>query len=395
MTLTNTKRVLFLTTHNPLDLSYGGGQRTHFIWKALQEVPGITVETVVPVPDMKMESYDEDGHIRRLCLERRYSIRWFLLRLSQRLFKRFMCPGLIALNRLYKYYPEGFDLVVVRYPGTASLYSAWKIAPMIIDVDDVPTQSFETNWNRGRGFYLKLCLENLRRWQNFIFSKAILLWVSNPENKDQMPQNIPVLTLSNIPRIDHPQYANLVSKEKYVFYLGCLAGQEKGVGIDYFLSCYWMSLHKRFPDLVFKIAGPLLDDEFKKRWGAYPNVEILGFVDDLDGLYRNARAMLAPIYAGAGTAIKVLECLSYGRVCIGSPFAWRGYDLNVEAAIEYNDYYQLEAALSKILDDQWLAVTQETAIKAVNKRFSQKTVNYVVTESLQNVFHYHLNDMVL
>lgn len=377
-------RVLFLTEHDPLDMTYGGGQRTHFIWEALCQVSNV-VETVLPVSREAFESYDATNHIRRMCLTKRYSLRWFMSRLCLFMFKRFRFPGVESLNRINDFYQEPFDVIVVRYPGVASRYAAWKVAPLVIDVDDVPTQSFETNWIGSRGVKFRVCYVMLKKWQEFVFKKATMLWVANPENKMMMPSNVKVSTLPNIPRKDHPSYSEYVSPDYYVFYLGCLAGQAEDVGIDYVLNHYWPNIHARYPNLTFKIGGSHLPETYKRKWSSFPNVEVLGFVDDLNGLYRNARAMLAPIYAGAGTAIKVRECLTYGRVCIGSPFAWRGSHVKSSAAICYENEEQLMAAISKIFDDEWLLAAQKDGVRAAEANFSMDDFCHAVRKTLESV----------
>ena len=72
------------------------------------------------------------------------------------------------------------------------------------------------------------------------------------------------------------------------------------------------------------IAGNAFD---KSDWhGELPaNVRILGRVEDLTDLYREAAALVAPIFSGAGMKVKVAESLMHGCPVIGTPFALRGY----------------------------------------------------------------------
>lgn len=55
------------------------------------------------------------------------------------------------------------------------------------------------------------------------------------------------------------------------------------------------------------------------------NVRILGRVDNLTALYRDAAAFVAPIFSGAGMKVKVAESLMHGCPVIGTPLALRGY----------------------------------------------------------------------
>ncbi len=75
------------------------------------------------------------------------------------------------------------------------------------------------------------------------------------------------------------------------------------------------------------------------------NVRVLGRVEDLTALYREACAFVAPIFSGAGMKVKVAESLMHGCPVIGSPFALKGYIDGVSrphlmAASSIEDYLQ-------------------------------------------------------
>ena len=61
------------------------------------------------------------------------------------------------------------------------------------------------------------------------------------------------------------------------------------------------------------------------------NVRMLGRVENLTTLYREATAFVAPIFSGAGMKVKVAESLMHGCPVIGTPLALRGYIDGVSA----------------------------------------------------------------
>jgi len=58
----------------------------------------------------------------------------------------------------------------------------------------------------------------------------------------------------------------------------------------------------------------------------HAKLEIKGFVEDLSSLYRNAAAVIAPIFSGGGMKVKIAEALMYGKSVIASPFAAIGFE---------------------------------------------------------------------
>lgn len=63
-----------------------------------------------------------------------------------------------------------------------------------------------------------------------------------------------------------------------------------------------------------------------------PGMRVIGAVDSLEPLYRNARLVIAPIFDGSGMKTKVAEALMFGKRVIGTPEAFSGYAQDVVAA---------------------------------------------------------------
>lgn len=58
----------------------------------------------------------------------------------------------------------------------------------------------------------------------------------------------------------------------------------------------------------------------------FPNVKLLGFVDDLDSLYKKAVGVVCPIFTGSGMKTKTVEALKYGKSVFGTTEAFEGIE---------------------------------------------------------------------
>lgn len=76
------------------------------------------------------------------------------------------------------------------------------------------------------------------------------------------------------------------------------------------------------------IAGRGLD-ALAGSLAGIPNIRIIGAIDDLAPLYRDAHVVVAPILSGSGMKTKVAEALMHGKRVIGTPEAFAGYDEDV------------------------------------------------------------------
>ena len=124
---------------------------------------------------------------------------------------------------------------------------------------------------------------------------------------------IPVRTL---PLLTVPQRGRLLV-------LGSLRSGGRLEGLRWLLSAVWPSVRRRFPDAALDIVGadpPLDICALDGREG----ITVHGYVDDADSILKNTQACLVPLFWGGGVRVKILELLSRGIPCIGTPLGVQG-----------------------------------------------------------------------
>jgi glycosyltransferase involved in cell wall biosynthesis len=89
------------------------------------------------------------------------------------------------------------------------------------------------------------------------------------------------------------------------------------IGLDWFCHEVWPLVRQRVPDATLTIAGTGLSKradgtlDVPPEW-AKPGIATVGFVDDLEDVYRETLAMVAPVVGGSGVRMKLLETMSVG-----------------------------------------------------------------------------------
>lgn len=84
----------------------------------------------------------------------------------------------------------------------------------------------------------------------------------------------------------------------------------------------------RVPDFRFIVAGRISD--FAK---SFDNVDCIGFVNEVGGVYEEAPLSLNPMLSGTGVAIKLLDAMSYGVPSITTATGARGVPLPYLAGV--------------------------------------------------------------
>jgi len=98
---------------------------------------------------------------------------------------------------------------------------------------------------------------------------------------------------------------------------------DNSYGLKWFLKYVYPELNK---ELNFKIIGTGLPNNGNGVYnkGVYPNLEYLGFVDNPYPVISNARALISPLFTGAGVKVKVIESLACGTSVIGTDLSFEG-----------------------------------------------------------------------
>lgn len=87
-------------------------------------------------------------------------------------------------------------------------------------------------------------------------------------------------------------------------------------------------------DICIKVMGRAFPNDIKIH-NPHVKFEVLGFVDDPYQIICNSKAMLAPLFNGAGTKQKIIETLACGSPAIGTEIAFEGLP------VEFNEYMKL------------------------------------------------------
>jgi glycosyltransferase involved in cell wall biosynthesis len=95
---------------------------------------------------------------------------------------------------------------------------------------------------------------------------------------------------------------------------------------EFLLHEIWPRVVRAMPDAELIIAGPW-PEKIHGFSDADPRVRFIGFVDDLERLYRSSRVVCAPIVSGAGTRIKIIEAAAYGRAIVSTRLGAEGLRL--------------------------------------------------------------------
>ncbi|MCK9616982.1 MAG: glycosyltransferase family 4 protein [Lentimicrobiaceae bacterium] len=163
----------------------------------------------------------------------------------------------------------------------------------------------------------------------------------------------PVTDISFGINFDNYQEDNSATEFPSVFHIGAMNWIPNNEGIKWFLENIWGKINILFPDLTFYIAGREMPDWIQKK--KYPNVEILGEVEDASAFMRSKAIMVVPLFSGSGIRIKIIEGMALGKTIITTRIGAEGINCtDNENVIIADNPIDFIAALKKCLENKEL-----------------------------------------
>lgn len=111
-----------------------------------------------------------------------------------------------------------------------------------------------------------------------------------------------------------------LKQESYFCFFGAWHRPENSEGLEWFLR----EVAPHTGDASYIILGPNLPAAIQERVNKMPKIKYLGFVDNPYELLGRSRALIAPLFKGAGIKVKVVESLSCGTPVLGTSIALEG-----------------------------------------------------------------------
>jgi glycosyltransferase involved in cell wall biosynthesis len=175
-------------------------------------------------------------------------------------------------------------------------------------------------------FLLKYQGKKIKALESELVSSSVKVWTISEEDRSTYVADFKISDDDKVKFLPMSQNFNKVSdrlldkNNSFQFlFVGKLDWYPNTEGLIWLLEKVVPFLSK---NISVKIVGK--GDFPKEKYLDLSNVEFLGYVEDLDLLYRESDASLTPIFSGSGTRIKVIEALAQGTPIVSSEFAVQG-----------------------------------------------------------------------
>ena len=343
-------RILFITGSPPYPTSIGSNQRSAHLYRALAQRGAVDLFLAIDEHELPEEHLAE--------MRKNYGLVGISapLRRGQRgvwrLFRPF-APGLVDRAADYLADRRGdyradpnlaqalaslmgrthYDVVAAKLLSLAMKTGIPPDFPFLLDVDDAESERLKSQIDNPHSSWSAklLAVWRLSQLANFVpdlYRRFRHCWVIKP--RDVQIRGLEHAVWLGMPYRQPegglPPLAPSDPESRTVIMLGSYYHRPNAEGLDWFVRRVWPLIRAEVSDAEFRIIGPGLSARQAETYGGVLGVRVLGTVPSVVPHYRECALSIAPIWTGAGINIKVLESYAYGRACVLTPFANRGYE---------------------------------------------------------------------
>jgi hypothetical protein len=223
-----------------------------------------------------------------------------------------------AILRHIKEIAPKYDIIFFDYTQTG-IYSLYLDHPYkVLRCHDIFFQKFT---RKDRLF---------RKWvsvtENALLKSVHKIFVLSKKDADIVKKIYGLDAFFTHEHIKDFNFYEITSHEKVFVLYGLWSRKENVDGLIWFIKKVYPFINTG-NGIRFEVIGSGLSEKIVKIYLLPNNIRYLGFVDDpLDILYKSS-ALIAPLFAGAGVKVKVIDAFTTGTPVIGTDIAFEGLPL--------------------------------------------------------------------
>ena len=249
--------------------------------------------------------------------------------------------GVRFLDR--RYFENGNDMInsisseidgfmLTRVDSGGSYYEAVKrenlTKPIIFNTVDLHYLRTYRHYKESRNPATLLESKRLKRRESFLIRNCDATVIISDAEVKILAESTIYGNLWQIPIIvDFPKKIRTFNGRKHIAFIGNYAHLPNIDAVEYFCETIWPEISSKVGDTKLLIVGPNAPDSWTVDYDGNNNIEVVGFVDDLDELLGKISCTVVPLRIGAGQKGKIATSLAHGVPCISSATGIEGMQL--------------------------------------------------------------------
>ena len=175
--------------------------------------------------------------------------------------------------------------------------------------------------------------------------------------------------------------------EPEILFVGGLQWPPNADAVEFFLRDVFPLVRQAIPAARFTVVGKG-PDALASRFGNTPGVSFAGHVEDVERYFTRSRVVVAPIRAGSGMRVKILDALARRRPTVATTVGCEGIDVvsgtHLLVADTPADFARMVVRV--VQDDDLASALARNGRDLIARKYDVPAVGHAVLASLQAAF---------
>lgn len=389
-------RILFLSTENPFPVDHGHHIRTYHTLKSLSQRHEIHFVAF----SQNQAGFENQDKLEEICTsvlirKLKYSgrkqailaLKNFFSReplVAQKYFDAEVAEEILRIVRQRK-----IDLVHFDMLHLAKYRSLIESLPCVLVNHNVESLRLK-RWadvesNPLLRYFLKYQQKKLLRFEKescSIFSQCIVVSDFDKDYLQKLCRGQTFLTVPNGVDCEFFHANGGTGDSQNLVWTGSMSGPYNRDAVRYFIGEIWPLITAKVPDAKITFVGAAPPAELQNLANDNQNVIVAGYVDDVRPYVANANVFVAPLRAGSGTKIKVLNAMAQAKAVVTTSVGAEGIEAHNEYELLLADRAEAFAAktIHLLQNPQEAKEIGLRARKLVEEKYDWKVVNRKMME---------------
>ncbi len=258
-----------------------------------------------------------------------------------------------------------YDYIFIRFASPAKLAEIAEVVlpetKIIFDIDMVFSRLAQLSWQKRPTFknrYFFFEQKKLEKFENKLFNKSYLFLFTNYLERnlvvEKFVKNKTSGSFKTLPNVmkknDHPLPEK---KENCILFFGSLNSAANLDAFDFICDDIYPLIQKKLKDkkIRLRIVGKNKTKRIVRKSAAFPQIELIGEVQDIDAEIGRSLFVLLPIRIASGTRTRILEAANMQTAVISTTIGAEGFEFSEKEIIIRDSSDELAQAVLQLLED--------------------------------------------
>jgi glycosyltransferase involved in cell wall biosynthesis len=285
-----------------------------------------------------------------------------------------------------------FDVCHVEFTETGFFFTPPRRVPSVLSCHDIIAKPAFRRYASARGIPRIIAWVSLmakRALEKGAVSRFRRVFTLSEEDREWAERLYPGVSFRVLGYPGGIDYTGLPRKEipNRILFLGAMNRPANIEAVRYFFRQVWPSVRKEVPEAELMVAGGGMPEAFKEELGLNSRVTFAGYVEQVEEAYKSAAVFVAPILAGGGIIVKILDAMAAGVPVVTTSYGNEGIRAKAgEEILVADEPGEFARSVTWLLREaEYRRTIGEAGQRYVERRFSAELLSATIEETYKEV----------